>query len=388
MQIAIRPFLLTGLAFGGAAVVALTPIKPNLPDIQMPAISTPALELAALPSYIKWVQEGTYAETKNIPSWQQPLDPDLNGALSAAVELGSSLFQHFLTTAAEMPEGGDVTSSAATAPQTPQEFINTVQAILTNPNFLPTIMDDLVQVVQNVAANTVEPVLDLVLRVTFSTLYRASNIMKATFRDIPAIAVTTFDAGGQIIKSLVDGLAAVGNAAMTDPLTILDVLTDRVLHVGAVIADQAIRVIDAVDTYRRDLESALLTPPTSQTPSAASSIVAPEPTPPATLAARSAPGVGSPLISGYDVAVGDATAVDSAGSKAATSDEVASAPPISVTDITPTDDLAPAESAAPTRNPGLGQSNKPNRSSISDESGSTGGKTGAKAGPRPHSPNR
>jgi hypothetical protein len=419
MQIAIRPFLMTGLAFGGAAMVALTPIKPNLPDIQMPAIATPALELAALPSYIKWVQEGTEAETKNIPSWQQSHDPELNGALSAAVELGSSLFQHFLTTAAEMPAGGDIANSPAAAPQTPQEFINTVQAVLTDPNFLPTIMDDLVQVVQTVATNTVEPVLDLVLRVTFSTLYRAANIMKATFRDVPAIAATTVDAGGQIIQSLVSGLTAVGEAAMTDPLTILDVLTDRVLNVGAVIADQAIRVIDAFDTYRKDLESALLTPPNPTTPSTAGSAAALESAPAVTLADRAAADIGSRQVGGYDTAASQLGGYDTAASQLggydtaannaaandgtqtggttgnqATPDERVTEPVAGsvldvdstpVADVTPTN---PSESAAPTRNPGVGQSNKPNRPSINDASGPSTGKTGSKAGARPHSANR
>ena len=51
MQLAIRPILMAGIAFAGAGVIATAPFTPSLPDVQIPSITTPTLELAAPPSY-------------------------------------------------------------------------------------------------------------------------------------------------------------------------------------------------------------------------------------------------------------------------------------------------------------------------------------------------
>lgn len=406
MQIAVRPFLLAGIAFTGAAAVALTPIKPSLPDIQMPAISTPALELAAVPSYLEWVQQRTEADTKNVPSWQQILDPDFDGALSAAIELGTYLFQHFLPADLII---NDVESSLATqtpAAPSPLEFINSVEAMLTDPTFLPTIVNDIVQVVQVVATNTVEPVIDLVLRMTFTTLYRASSVMKATFQDVPEIAFSVISAGGKIFQSAATGISSIVTAALTDPLSILAAATDGVMQFGAVIADEAIKIIDSIDKFRRDIEAALVSlPPTPPSTNGVANANVEPPSPAAALAPtastknddatktddESSTDGQSPEPSGIAakpstgsfksdaLRPGPSDPEEAPSNPAEAAADLSSAPPVLTTD------------SAPTASTNAGSANDSARKSTSTQKSAdsaAGGKSGVKAGPKHRAANR
>lgn len=404
MQIAIRPFLLAGIAFTGAAAVALTPIKPNLPDIQMPAINTPALELAAVPSYLEWVQQTTEADTKNVPSWQQILDPDFDGALSAAIELGSYLFQHFLPADLVINNAESITTQTP-LPTSPPEFINSVEAMLTDPAFLPTIMNDIAQVVQVVATNAVEPVIDLVLRMTFTTLYRASNLVKATFQGVPDIAFSVVAAGVRLLQSVNNSALTIISAALRDPVTILAAATDAVLEFGRILADETINVIDRIDSFRRDIEAALVSiPPSPEIPE-------PEPAPASVVPVAGLATLGPAAALGPTGSTTSPTPEDAQATDSAATDSAAATPSdAGLSEAAPSDDSVktgvgsskvgglrtsagdvPATNPTPTPGAGTGSADGPTRTSATapkSPEGSAGDKSGAKSGAKHRSANR
>ena len=57
MQVAARRHVTAGIALAGAAVIAVSPIAPTLPDIHVPGIHAAQVELAALTNPLEqWAQ--------------------------------------------------------------------------------------------------------------------------------------------------------------------------------------------------------------------------------------------------------------------------------------------------------------------------------------------
>lgn len=259
MQLAIRPILMAGIAFAGAGVIATAPFTPSLPDVQIPSITTPTLELAALPSYFEWVQAATDALTYQLPTLQQIIESGVDGLLPIVEQFLSHQFPDINDLTAYLPETGTLPSISSL--QDAMQLIIAAQGAPDGANIIPEIVDGLVQVVQDIAdfaSHAVEPVISYLLKATIATLSRLTATLSAAFTDLPQIAVTLVAAAGSVVGTLIDNVRIVVEAAATlDPEGILKAVTDGLANVQHAIGEQAGAVFDAVDKFRIDVEAAL-----------------------------------------------------------------------------------------------------------------------------------
>lgn len=259
MQFAIRPILMAGIAFAGAGVIATAPFTPSLPDVQIPSITTPTLELAALPSYFEWVQAATDALTYQLPTLQQIIESGVDGLLPIVEQFLSHQFPDVGALLTDLPETGTLPSMSSL--QDAMNLIIAAQGTPVGADIIPEIVDGLFQVVQDIAdfaSHAVEPVISYLLKATIATLSRLTATLSAAFTDLPQIAVTLVAAAGSVVGTLVDNIRVVVEAAATlDPAGILKAVTDGLANVQHAIGEQAGAVFDAVDKFRIDVEAAL-----------------------------------------------------------------------------------------------------------------------------------
>ena len=78
MQVAAKPHVTVGIALAGAAVIAVSPIAPTLPDIHVPDIHVPGIHAA---------QVELTALTNPLEQWAQVI----GAAISSAGALGAQL---------------------------------------------------------------------------------------------------------------------------------------------------------------------------------------------------------------------------------------------------------------------------------------------------------
>lgn len=255
MQLAIRPILMAGIAFAGAGVIATAPFTPSLPDVQIPSITTPTLELAALPSYFEWVQAATDALTYQLPTLQQIIESGVDGLLPIVEQFLNHQFPDVGALMTDPPETGTLPSMSSL-----QDAMKLIIAAQGTPAGTE-IIDGLVQVVQDIAdfaSHAVEPVISYLLKATIATLSRLTATLSAAFTDLPQIAVTLVAAAGSVVGTLVDNVRVVVEAAATlDPAGILKAMTDVLASVQHSIGEQAGAVFGAVDKFRIDVEAAL-----------------------------------------------------------------------------------------------------------------------------------
>lgn len=259
MQLAIRPILMAGIAFAGAGVIATAPFTPSLPDVQIPSITTPTLELAALPSYFEWVQAATDALTYQLPTLQQIIESGVDGLLPIVEQFLSHQFPGINDLTTDLPETGTLPSISSL--QDAMQLIIAAQGAPDGIDIIPEIVNGLVQVVQDIAdfaSHAVEPVISYLLKATIATLTRLTATLSAAFTDLPQIAVTLVSAAGSVVGTLIDNVRVVVEAAATlDPAGILKAVTDGLANVQHALGEQAGAVFAAVDKFRIDVEAAL-----------------------------------------------------------------------------------------------------------------------------------
>jgi len=262
MSLAIRPVLMAGIAFAGAGVIATAPFTPSLPDVQIPSITTPALELAALPSYFEWVQATTDALTYQLPTLQQIIESGIDGLLPVVEQLFDHQLPDVSSLINNLVETGTLPSSSAL--QEAMKAIVAAQGTTDGATLIPAMVDGLVAVVQDIASfasRAVEPVITYLLKATIATITRLSQTLKATFTDIPQIAVTLVAAAGSVVGTFIDNVQVVIEAATTlDAAAILKAATEGLANVQHAIGEQAGAVLEAIDQYRIDVEKALALP--------------------------------------------------------------------------------------------------------------------------------
>lgn len=259
MQLAIRPILMAGIAFAGAGVIATAPFTPSLPDVQIPSITTPTLELAALPSYFEWVQAATDALTYQLPTLQQIIESGVDGLLPIVEQFLSHQFPDINDLTADLPETGTLPSMSSL--QDAMQLIIAAQGAPDSGDIIPEIVDGLVQVVQDIAdfaSHAVEPVITYLLKATIATLSRLTATLSAAFTDLPQIAVTLVAAAGSVVGTLIDNVRIVVEAAASlDTAAIVNAASEGLANVQHAIGEQAGAVLDAIDKFRIDVETAL-----------------------------------------------------------------------------------------------------------------------------------
>jgi len=355
MQIAIRPILMAGIAFAGAGVIATAPFTPSLPDVQIPSITTPTLELAALPSYFEWVQAATDALTYQLPTLQQIIESGVDGLLPIVEQFFNHQFPDIDGLATDLPETGTLPSMSSL--QDAMKLIVAAQGAPDGANIIPDIVVGLVQVVQDIAdfaSHAVEPVISYLLKATIATLNRLSETLKVTFTDLPQIAVTFAAAATSVVGTLIENVKVVAEAAATlDPDAIIKAAADGLANVQHAIGEQAGAVLDAIDKFRIDVQTALALPewlpmpPKSQPGSAASAALVAdteEATP-----TDSTP-VASARIGAPNPAASVKAAAASARDAAVVSDTVTGPPPIAASPDTSATPEAPAAPSTDTSN--------------------------------------
>ncbi|MFN8089226.1 MAG: hypothetical protein U0R81_09700 [Mycobacterium sp.] len=259
MQLAIRPILMAGIAFAGAGVIATAPFTPSLPDVQIPSITTPTLELAALPSYFEWVQAATDALTYQLPTLQQIIESGVDGLLPIVEQFLDHQFPDINHLPTDLPETGTLPSISSL--QDAMQLIIAAQGAPDGAGIIPEIVGGLFQVVQDIAdfaSHAVEPVISYLLKATIATLSRLTATLSAALTDLPQIAFTLVSAAGSVVGTLIDNVRVVVEAATTlDPAGILQAVTDGLANVQHALGEQAGAVFAAVDKFRIDVETAL-----------------------------------------------------------------------------------------------------------------------------------
>ncbi len=261
MHAAIRPVFMASIAFAGAGIIATAPFTPTLPDVQIPSITTPALELAAMPSYFEWVQAATDALTYQLPTLQQIIESGVDGLLPVVEQLMEHAFPDVATFTTGLVETGTVPSSPL---QDAIKLIIGTQTVAGDTSVIPDFVQGLAEVVQGIAdfaSHAVQPVITAVLNLTVAALTRLTETLRVSVTDIPQIAFTAVQAAGSVLGTLIENVKLVAEATVSaDPAAILKATADGLADVQHALVQQAVKVVDAVNKYVVDFATALAIP--------------------------------------------------------------------------------------------------------------------------------
>jgi len=212
MQVALRrSYAAGGVALLGAGYIAMSPIAPPLPDLHLPSLKAPAVELTALPTWLAWLQTGTVQLQEQLAALGAGIQARIDDPLPIITQLivnGVGYAQDFAT--AFNTSAGVIAEALVGLPL---QLVLAIQAAIANPANIPAILNDLVTGLVDTVTDAVTPVVDAVTTVATTVFTHALGVADAIITNAPDIATAALRApiliGTQVVDSTVAVLAAI-----------------------------------------------------------------------------------------------------------------------------------------------------------------------------------
>src|SRR5690348_374096 len=193
MQIALRrSYATAGVALVGAGVIAVIPLAPPVPDLHLPSLRAPAVELTALPSWLQWVNVGT----ANVQEQIGAVPTLIQNEIADPLPVLSQFVRNQLANGQEL--AGAFTASGAIVAGTvaglPAALLNAISDAIADPSQIPVIVSDLVQGLVGAGAAAAATVINAVTDVVTTTVTRAVGVASALVSNIAPITLAALNA--------------------------------------------------------------------------------------------------------------------------------------------------------------------------------------------------
>ena len=256
MFVAVRPWTAAGVALLAAGTVAVGPAPAAEP---VPTVAGAAIELAALPSWLQWVSNGTNLLNAQIAAIANGIQNEIDDP----VPILSTVLRNQIVNAQ------DVGGAAVTAAQVvitglvsaPNLALNAVFDALANPLAIPAILAGLVSNVVNIATSAVAPLASALTSLASNTITRAIGAANAVIANLAGIGGSLIGVPVAIGNALVGAAAAVVGSVLTlNPLNVISTVGDSLVNIEAASVNSVAAVLGAVNDLRADVRTAIAYP--------------------------------------------------------------------------------------------------------------------------------
>lgn len=290
MHVIARPLAVScaALLVGGAVVqgplasqVASTPAPPS--------VVAAAVELAALPTWLQWVDSGTAALTAQIAAIAGGLENELDDP----VPIISALLRNQVINVQDVG-GALITSAQVLATglvSVPEVLLNAVFDIIANPLNIPAVLTGILTTVINTANAAITPVTAALTSLATTTFTRAVGVFNAVLANAGAIGGALINVPIAVGTAIVNAaLGVVGSVVSLNPLNVIGAVGDGLVSIETTAFNSVAAVSAAVGTLRQAVRAAVSFP----LPAAAARAVRP---------ASAVPAVASPAAAQADSSV-------------------------------------------------------------------------------------
>ena len=256
MVVAVRPWNAVGVALLAAGTVAVGPAPAAEP---VPTVAGAAIELAALPSWLQWVSNGTNLLNAQIAAIANGIQNEIDDP----VPILTTVLRNQIVNAQ------DVGGAAVTAAQVvitglvsaPNLALNAVFDALANPLAIPAILAGLVSNVVNIATSAVAPLASALTSLASNTITRAIGAANAVIANLAGIGGSLIGVPVAIGNALVGAAAAVVGSVLTlNPLNVISTVGDSLVNIEAASVNSVAAVLGAVSDLRADVRTAVAYP--------------------------------------------------------------------------------------------------------------------------------
>jgi hypothetical protein len=278
MHVITRPLAIScaALLVGGAVVQGpLTTPVASLPA--PPSVVAAAVELAALPTWLQWVNSGTAALTAQIAAIAGGLEDELDDP----VPIISALLRNQVINVQDVG-GALITSAQVLATglvSVPQVLLNAVSDIIANPLNIPAVLTGIITTVINTANAAITPVTAALTSLATTTFTRAVGVVNAVLANAGAIGGALINVPIAIGTAIVNAaLGVVGSVISLNPLNVIGAVGDGLVSIETTAFNSVAAVSAAAGTLRQAVRVAVSFPlpaaavrPASTSPDVASS---------------------------------------------------------------------------------------------------------------------
>lgn len=265
MQVALRrSYAAGGVALLGAGYIAMSPIAPSLPDLHVPSLRAPAVELTALPSWLEWLETGTEQLQAQLAALGEGIQARIEDPLPIVTQLianGVGYAQEFAT--AFNTSAGVIARALVGLPLA---LVTAIQDAIENPANIPAILTGLVDSLVETVNDAVTPVVNAVTTVATAVFTHALGVADAIITNTPDIATAVLRApiifGAQVVDSTVAVLAAI---ATLRPLNVIGAVGQSLVDLEGAAVDAVTPIGQAVRALQLDIRDALATEPVTPT---------------------------------------------------------------------------------------------------------------------------
>lgn len=277
MHVITRPLAIScaALLVGGAVVQGpLTMPVASLPA--PPSVVAAAVELAALPTWLQWVNSGTAALTAQIAAIAGGLENELDDP----VPIISALLRNQVINVQDVG-GALITSAQVLATglvSVPQVLLNAVFDIIANPLNIPAVLTGIITTVINTANAAITPVTAALTSLATTTVTRAVGVVNAVLANAGAIGGALINVPIAIGTAIVNAaLGVVGSVISLNPLNVIGAVGDGLVSIETTAFNSVAAVSAAAGTLRQAVRVAVSFPlpaaavrPASTSPAVAS----------------------------------------------------------------------------------------------------------------------
>jgi hypothetical protein len=259
MHVITRPVAAAGAALLVAGAVGAGPLAAPVASPTAPAVLTAAVDLAALPTWLQWVNSGTAALTAQIAAIAGGLENELDDP----VPIISALLRNQVINVQDV--GGALITSAqvlaTAAVSVPQLLLNAVFDIIANPLNIPAVITGLLGSVVNTANAAISPVTAALTSLATTTFTRAVGVFNAVVANAGTIGGALINVPIAIGNAVVAAaLGVVGSVVTLNPLAVIGAVGDGLVSIETTAFNSVAAVSSAVGTLRQAVRVAVSFP--------------------------------------------------------------------------------------------------------------------------------
>lgn len=256
MHVIPRQWTAVGIAALVAGTVAVGPTAtPSAP----PAVVTSAVHLAALPSWLQWVDNGTIVLSAQIAAIANGLQNELDDP----VPIVSAILRNQVFTIQNVG-GALITATQVLTTgliSVPQLLLNGFFDVIANPLAIPAVLTGLVTTVVNTVNAAVTPVSAALGTVVSQTVSRAVGVFNVLTANLGAIGGALINVPVAIVNAIgAAALGVVGSLATLNPLDVVGAVGDGLVGIETATFNSAAGVATAVGNTRQAVRAAVSYP--------------------------------------------------------------------------------------------------------------------------------
>lgn len=257
MYVIARPLVAVGAAAMAAAAVA-GPVAQSAPPPGATGIAM-AVELAALPSWLGWVDDGTALVTAQIAAIANGLVNEIGDPLPIAATVLRNQFFNAQDLGSALVTSAQVVLSGLVS--VPDLLLNAVFDAVANPLSIPAVLTGLVADLIGTAGAAVAPLGSALTSLFEDTVTRAVGAFNAIVGGSAPIGAALINLPLAIGGAVVDAtLGVVGSLATLNPLNVISAAGDGLVDIEAATFNAVASVAAAAGNLRSNVRAALAYP--------------------------------------------------------------------------------------------------------------------------------